>query len=112
MSDTPRHRRPSMPGAAHFETLPCEDDPTTRGEAADRCATLLVRGARETHDEDVVARVVTLADSEGLATLAELWANSPSAWPAGWLWRLSPRRACSQSEPAAAGSESPQDLSR
>ena len=94
-----------MPGAAHFETLPCEDDPTTRREAADRCATLLVRGAHETDDEDVVARVVSLADSEGLETLAELWASSPADSLAGCLWRLYLLRSWVHTDPAAAAAE-------
>lgn len=67
-----------MPGAAHFHAIPSGDDPAVRAEAADRCATLLVRGARDRADEEVVARVVSLADTEGLETLADLWAGSPS----------------------------------
>jgi len=43
-----------------------------RTEAADRAAQLLVRGAHDTTDEAVVARVVHLAESEGLDTLADL----------------------------------------
>lgn len=77
-----------MPGAGHFEALVGADDPSTRSEAADRCATLLVRGARGIDDEAVVARVVSLADSEGLDTLADLWSGSPADSLAGCLWRL------------------------
>jgi hypothetical protein len=77
-----------MPGAAHFDALPGEDDPALRSEVADRCARLLVRGAHDTDDEQVVARVVTLGDSEGLDTLASLWAGSPADSLAGCLWRL------------------------
>ncbi|MGA9747111.1 MAG: hypothetical protein WBQ50_06620, partial [Nocardioides sp.] len=68
MSETPRHRRPVMPGDRHLTELVGADartDPATRREAADRCATLLVRGARDSDDEAVVARVVGLADTEG-----------------------------------------------
>lgn len=105
MTETPRYRRPAMPGAAHFETLPCEDDPTTRGEVADRCATLLVRGAHDTDDEEVVARVVSLADSEGLETLADLWASSSPDSLAGCLWRLYLLRSWVHTDPAAAAAE-------
>ena len=94
-----------MPGAAHFETLPCEDDATTRREAADRCATLLVRGAHGTDDEEVVARVVSLADSEGLESLADLWASSPADSLAGCLWRLYLLRSWVHTDPAAAAQE-------
>jgi hypothetical protein len=94
-----------MPGAAHFETLPGEDDPAVRSEAADRCATLLVRGAHDTEDEAVVARVVSLAEAEGLETLADLWASSPADSLAGCLWRLYLLRAWVYADPAAAARE-------
>jgi hypothetical protein len=94
-----------MPGAAHFETLQGEDDPATRSEAADRAATLLVRGAHDTDDEAVVARVVALAETEGLDTLADLWAGSPPDSLAGCLWRLYLLRAWVYADPAAAARE-------
>lgn len=107
MSETPGHRRPHLPGAAHFETLPGEDvsDPAIRSEAADRCATLLVRGAHDTEDEAVVSRVVSLADAEGIETLAELWASSPADSLAGCLWRLYLLRSWVYADPAAAARE-------
>ena len=94
-----------MPGAAHFDTLPGEDDPAVRSEAADRCATLLVRGAHDTEDEAVIARVVSLADSEGLETMADLWASSPADSLAGCLWRLYLLRSWVYADPAAAARE-------
>lgn len=105
MPDTPRHHRPALPGAAHFAALPGDDDPALRSEAADRCATLLVRGARDTADEAVVARVVSLAESEGLETLADLWAGSPADSLAGCLWRLYLLRTWVYADPAAAAEE-------
>jgi hypothetical protein len=94
-----------MPGAAHFETMPGEVDPAARSEAADRCATLLVRGAHDTDDEGVVDRVVSLADSEGLDTLADLWASSPADSLAGCRWRLYLLRSWVYVDPAAAARE-------
>ena len=94
-----------MPGAAHFDALPGEDDPSLRSEVADRCARLLVRGAHDTDDEQVVARVVTLGDSEGLDTLASLWAGSPADSLAGCLWRLYILRAWVYADPAGAARE-------
>lgn len=88
MSENLRPRRPAMPGARHFEAVADEADPAERSAAADRCATLLVRGAHDAADEAVVARVVGLAESEGLDTLAELWSGSPADSLAGCLWRL------------------------
>src|SRR4051794_36244084 len=101
MSDEPRprHHRPVLPGAGHFETLTGDLDPATRSEAADRCATLLVRGAHDTADEEVVARVVHLAETEGLDTLADLWSGSPADSLAGALWRAFPLRSWGDARP-------------
>jgi hypothetical protein len=94
-----------MPGAQHFEELTGEIDPAARSEAADRCAALLVRGARHHDDEALVARVVALADTEGLDTLADLWAGSPADSLAGCLWRLYLLRSWVYADPAAAARE-------
>lgn len=105
MSETSRHHRPALPGAGHFDALPGQDDPALRSEAADRCATLLVRGARGTDDQDVVSRVVSLADTEGLETLADLWAGAPADSLAGCLWRLYLLRTWVHVDPASAAAE-------
>src|SRR3954466_10551575 len=101
----PRHHRPLLPGAGRFETLTGDDDPAVRSEAADRCATLLVRGAHDTGDEQVVSRVVHLAETEGLDTLADLWSGSPPDSLAGCLWRLYLLRSWVYADPAAAAQE-------
>jgi hypothetical protein len=103
--DASRHHRPLLPGAGRFEALPGDVDPAARSEAADRCATLLVRGAHDIADEDVVARVVHLADTEGLDTLADLWSGSPADSLAGCLWRLYLLRSWVYADPAAASRE-------
>ena len=105
MTDTPRHHRPMLPGAAHFEHIVDDVDPAARTEAADRAATLLVRGAHETEDEAVVARVVHLAETEGLETLADLWSGSPADSVAGCLWRLYLLRSWVYADPAGAARE-------
>ena len=89
-----------LPGAGRFDAITGGLDPAERSEAADRCATLLVRGAHGTDDEDVVARVVHLADTEGLDTLADLWSGSPADSLAGCLWRLYLLRAWVYADPA------------
>jgi hypothetical protein len=94
-----------LPGARRFEALADDADPAARSEAADRCATLLVRGAHDTADEAVVARVVHLADTEGLDTLADLWAGSAADSLAGALWRLYLLRSWVYADPAGAARE-------
>ena len=93
------------PAPRHFEAITDDVDPAARSEAADRCATLLVRGAHDTDDEEVVARVVHLADTEGLDTLADLWSGSPADSLAGCLWRLYLLRSWVYADPAAAARE-------
>src|SRR3712207_4395339 len=88
MSEHTRHHRPALPGTGHFEAMVGEDDPAARGEASDRCATRLVRGARGQPDAEVVERIVHLAESAGLYSIADLWAGSPADSLAGCLWRL------------------------
>lgn len=56
--------------------------------AAERAASLLVRGAHDSTDDEVAERVVRLADDEGIETLAELWSGAPADSLAGSLWRL------------------------
>jgi hypothetical protein len=94
-----------LPGAGHFERIVDDVDPAARAEAADRCATLLVRGAHGTADEEVVARVVHLAETEGLETLADLWSGSPADSVAGCLWRLYLLRSWVYADPAGAARE-------
>lgn len=104
MSERPHHR-PSLPGARHFEAIEGEVDPATMSEAADRAATALVRGARRDGDAELVARVVHLADTEGLETLAELWSGASAESLAGSLWRLYLLRSWVYADPATAASE-------
>jgi hypothetical protein len=82
------HHRPLTPGDQFFEGVQSADDPVLLAEAADRAAVLLVRGARESGDTQVAERVLHLADTEGIETIAEAWADRPADSVAGCLWRL------------------------
>lgn len=102
------HHRPQMPGAGHFEAIESSRhgvDPAVLAEAADRAATALVRGARDQADQDLVSRVVHLADTEGLETLADLWAGAAPDSLAGALWRLYLLRAWVYADPRTAAAE-------
>src|SRR3954447_10071938 len=76
------------PGGGFFEALVGGDDPALVSEAADRAATLLVRGARDTGDAEIADRLLHLADTEAIETIAEVWSGSPADSLAGCLWRL------------------------
>lgn len=73
--------------AEMFEAVVGGIDPALMSEAAERCATALVRGTGP-GDDDVVRRLITLADSEGLDSLAQVWSHAPADSIAGALWRL------------------------
>jgi len=94
-----------LPGARAFEDIEADADPAALSEAADRAATALVRGARGQADEQLVQRVVHLADSEGLETLAELWSGAPADSLAGSLWRLYLLRSWVYADPRTAAEE-------
>ncbi|MDI6910077.1 hypothetical protein [Nocardioides sp.] len=82
------HHRPMTPGGDFFEALVGGADPAVVSEAAERAATLLVRGARESDDAAVADRLLHLADTEGIETIAEVWSGAPADSLAGCLWRL------------------------
>ena len=82
------HHRPMTPGDGFFSDIVGGADPAHVREAGDLAATILVRGARESDDPQIAERIVHLAESEGLETLAEVWSGAPSDTLAGSLWRL------------------------
>ncbi len=82
------HHRPTAPGSRYFEGIASGVDPAELREAADRAAALLVRGAHDSGDDAVAERLLRLADTEGIETIAEVWAGSPGDSLAGCLWRL------------------------
>ena len=87
MSDRPHHR-PMTPGGGFFAEIAGGADPAQLREAGDLAATVLVRGARGGGDAELAERIVHLADTEGLETLAEVWSGAPADTLSGSLWRL------------------------
>jgi len=87
MSSRPHHR-PTQRDASYFDAHVGGVDPAQLSEAAERAAHLLVRGARESDDESVAERLLHLADTEGIETIAEVWSGAPADSLAGCLWRL------------------------
>lgn len=94
-----------MPGAAFFEDITGGADPQAVREAGDLAATLLVRGAQDSGDHAMTERVLHLADTEGLETLAEVWSGAPADTLAGCLWRLYVLRAWVHRSPSQAAQE-------
>jgi hypothetical protein len=96
------YHRPSLPGAEALESIVGGTDPALVSDAADRAATLLVRGAHDSTDSQIADRVLRLADTEGLETLADVWAGSPADSLAGCLFRLYVLRAWVYADPTLA----------
>ena len=105
MSEPRRHHRPSLPGAEAFEQIEDGGDPAVLSEAAQRSARALVRGGHAAADPGLVQRVVHLAETEGLDSLAELWAHAPADSLAGAVWRLYLLRAWVYADPGGAARE-------
>ena len=93
------------PGGGFFEALVGGTDPALVSEAADRAAHLLVRGTKDVADAAVADRLLHLADTEGIETIAEVWAGSPADSLAGCLWRLYLLRSWVYSDPVAVARE-------
>lgn len=99
------HHRPMPADSSFFDAVAEGADPAAVSEAADRAATLLVRGARESSDSEVTDRLIHLADSEGIETIAEVWSGSPADSLAGCLWRLFLLRSWVYADPAGVAAE-------
>jgi hypothetical protein len=94
-----------LPGAQLYDSISGGCAPADVTEAADRAATLLVRGAREAADSEVTDRLLHLADTEGIEAIAEVWSGSPADSLAGCLWRLYLLRSWVYAEPVAVARE-------
>ncbi|MCY7396333.1 MAG: hypothetical protein LH468_09330 [Nocardioides sp.] len=108
MSENPRHRphhRPLTRGGEFFADFEGGQDPALVTEAADRAAQVLVRGARGTDDPEVADRVLHLAESEGIETIAEVWSGATADSLAGCLWRLFLLRSWVHADPVTVARE-------
>ncbi|WP_413451961.1 hypothetical protein AA0Y32_13365 [Georgenia phoenicis] len=96
-----KHRRPAMLDAQTAERIVGDVDPALRSQAAHTTAAVLVRRGRAgSEDPELVSRLVSLVDTQGLDTIAELWAESPSTTLPGALWRLYVMREWVRADPS------------
>lgn len=64
-------------------------DPATRSDVAHLTAGAIVSGGRSDADNaELVERLITLVDDEGIDLVAGMWADSPATTLPGILWRL------------------------
>ncbi|MBD8061802.1 hypothetical protein H9624_05630 [Actinomycetaceae bacterium Sa1BUA1] len=90
-----------MLDAQTAERIVGDVDPALRSQAAHTTAAVLVgRGRAGAEDPELVSRLVSLVDTEGLDTIAALWAQSPPTTLPGALWRLYLMREWVRADPA------------
>ena len=95
-----RFRRPAMLAPEQAEQIVGDIDPAVRSEAAHTAAGAIVhRGRAGSDDPELVDRLVHLVDTEGLDTVAALWADSPADTLPGALWRLYALREWTRRDP-------------
>nr|WP_291527403.1 hypothetical protein [Bifidobacterium sp. UBA744] len=83
-----RPARPSQLDPAMVNQIAGGEDPERISELAHTTAASLLDRVHRTQDPQVVARVLTLVDTEGVDLVAELWSHAePDSLP-GVLWRL------------------------
>lgn len=84
-----RFRRPAMLSPEQAEAIVGDEDPARRSEVAHTTAQAVVSGGREGADDpELIDRLITLVDRDGLDVVAEIWSQSPADTLPGALWRL------------------------
>jgi len=89
MTDSPRDfHKPVRRPAELFDRLFAADDPAEVSRVAHSTAQALLSRVREDPSADVVQRLVSFTDENGIDDIAELWSRSPARTLPGALWRL------------------------
>ncbi|KAA9152081.1 DNA-directed RNA polymerase subunit beta [Microbacterium lushaniae] len=89
MTDSPRDfHKPVRRPAELFDRLFAADDPAEVSRVAHSTAQALVSRVRDDPSAEVVERLVSFTDENGIDDIAELWSRSPARTLPGALWRL------------------------
>ena len=84
----PSFHRPVRVPAEHFSFVKGGEDPAVIARTAHETAQALVSRVRADPDPEIVARLVALAEHEGIDAVAELWSRAAAHSLPGALWRL------------------------
>ena len=82
------HRRPMLQPTDAFDWIIGSDEPGAAHRLAQETSWALLDRVRSVADPEVVERVVTLASTNGIDDIAELWADAGAHSLAGQLWRI------------------------
>ncbi|MFP7762091.1 DNA-directed RNA polymerase subunit beta [Marisediminicola sp. LYQ134] len=85
---TDEFHKPTQFSGSKFESMVGGDDPATVSRIAHETAGALLSRVRESPDPDILDRVVTFADENGIDAIAELWSHASARSLPGALWRL------------------------
>lgn len=80
--------KPVLRASAHFEWVQGSDDPEVAHRLAHDTAWALLDRVRHVADSRLVERVISVADTDAIDDIAELWADASEQSLAGMLWRL------------------------
>ena len=82
------YRKPALFAGHEFSAFQGGDDPAEVSAIAHETARALLARVRDEAHPDIVEKVVSFADDNGIDTLAELWSRSSAHSLPGALWRM------------------------
>ena len=82
------YRKPALFAGHEFSAFQGGDDPAEVSAIAHETAHALLARVRDEAHPDIVEKVVSFADDNGIDTLAELWSRSSAHSLPGALWRM------------------------
>ena len=85
---TAPYRKPALFAGHEFSAVQGGDDPAEVSAIAHDTARALLMRVRDEAHPDIVEKVVSFADDNGIDTLAELWSRSSAHSLPGALWRM------------------------
>ncbi|GAB3801333.1 hypothetical protein GCM10028798_17150 [Humibacter antri] len=100
-SSRPYHKPTKLPGF-RFDDLHGADDPAQTSRVAHETAAALLERVRRHPDPEIVSRLVSYTDDNGIDAIAELWSRARAHTLPGALWRIYLLRLAIREDPHAA----------
>lgn len=99
-SNRPYHKPTKLPGF-RFDDLHGADDPAKTSRVAHETAAALLERVRRHPDPEIVLRLVSYTDDNGIDAIAELWSRAAAHSLPGALWRIYLLRLAIREDPHA-----------